>query len=120
MEPVAWSPPWQPYREPIRVTLRRTVGIALLVASIVALSSRGLARWPFYVLLFLWPSLGGHFIGGTLLMAAMSLTARAFGRDRLMPDVPLWVGGAAFVGIELVAQVFLQLRHRPSFYNGRG
>ena len=31
-----------------------------------------------------------------------------------------WLGGLAFIAIELVAQLPLQLRGRPSFYNGRG
>jgi hypothetical protein len=32
----------------------------------------------------------------------------------------LWLGGLAFIGIELVAQLAPQLRGQPSFYNGRG
>ena len=31
-----------------------------------------------------------------------------------------WLGGLAFIGIELVAHLVLQLRGRPSFYNERG
>jgi hypothetical protein len=31
-----------------------------------------------------------------------------------------WVGGVAFIGIELVVHLALQVRGRPSFYNGRG
>ena len=30
-----------------------------------------------------------------------------------------WLGGLAFIGIELLAHLLLQLRGRPSFYNGR-
>lgn len=34
--------------------------------------------------------------------------------------VAWWMAGLAFIGIELVAQLALQLRGRPSFFNGRG
>jgi hypothetical protein len=39
---------------------------------------------------------------------------------RLAQWPPWWLAGAAFIGIELVAQLALQARGRPSFYNGRG
>jgi hypothetical protein len=65
---------------------------------------------------------GVWFAGGALLTLGMLWTAVALGR---LPGGrwPLWwaaVGGAAFIGVELVAQLLLQLRGRPSFYNGRG
>jgi hypothetical protein len=31
-----------------------------------------------------------------------------------------WLGGFAFIGIELMAHLTLQLRGRPNFYNGLG
>jgi len=31
-----------------------------------------------------------------------------------------WLGGLAFIGIELTVHLLLLLRGRPSFYNGRG
>jgi hypothetical protein len=31
-----------------------------------------------------------------------------------------WLGGLAFIGIEIVVHLMLQLRGQPSFYNGRG
>jgi len=41
--------------------------------------------------------------------------------DGLRPVIwPACIGGLAFVGIELIAHFVLQLRGRPSFYNGRG
>jgi hypothetical protein len=32
----------------------------------------------------------------------------------------LLIAGVAFIGIEFIPHLFLQLRGRPSFYNGRG
>jgi hypothetical protein len=97
----------------------------------------------------LWPSFGGHwidllflnvlrprlprarlvqttarfavwFLGGVVLALGLRLTAAT-----LLGRVPLlwltWVvAGVGFVAIELVAHVALQLRGRPSFYNGLG
>jgi hypothetical protein len=108
-----------------------------------------LARWPISTLLTLWPSFGGHwveiwflnwlrprisagrgvqivarlavwFLGGVLLLLGMKLTAAALPLAAEPRTPPLWLGGVAFIGIELVAQLALQLRGRPSFYNGRG
>lgn len=142
------SSQWQPYREPLRTTLVRTVSIALIAGALVARSlGGGLSGWTIGVLLMLWPSFGGHwielwylnwlrprlpaaraaqiaariavwFVGGMVLALGMCLTATALAQVRRWP--PLWVGGLAFIGLELVAQLALQLRGRPSFYNGRG
>jgi hypothetical protein len=110
----------------------------------------GLARWPIAILLVFWLSFGGHwvelgflnglrprlpvmravqvgvrvgvwFIGGIGLALGMRLTAMAltgFGPARHWPA--LWFGGLAFIGIELVVHLVLQLRGRPNFFNGRG
>jgi hypothetical protein len=142
--------PWQPYREPLSATITRTVAIAVVAAAVVAFSTRGcLARWPVLTLLFLWPSFGGHWvdvfflnylrprlppsrgvqvgarllvwlIGGTLLIAGMVATAMAFPHAPPAWRQVLLFGGVAFIGIELLAHLVLQLRGRPSFYNGRG
>jgi hypothetical protein len=109
----------------------------------------GLAAWPMSMLLALWPALGGHgvelwflnwlrpripearivqiaarlatwFVGGVLLTLGMNLTATAMRGFRQAPWIPWWVGGLAFIAIELLAHLVLQLRGRPSFYNGRG
>ena len=140
---------WQPYREPLRTTLLRTAIIAIVVGAVLALSLGALARWPRFSLLMLWPSFGGHwvevwflnwlrprlsiargvqiaarigvwFVGGTGLYIGMCLTAMAF--DGFRPTVwpTWWLGGLAFIGVELVAHLALQLRGRPSIYNGRG
>jgi hypothetical protein len=97
----------------------------------------------------LWPSFGGHwveiwflnwlrprlpiartaqtaarivvwFVCGSALALGMGVTATALtGFSR--PRWPAWwLGGLAFIGVELVAHLFLQLRSRSSFYNGRG
>jgi hypothetical protein len=51
----------------------------------------------------------------------MGLTAMALAGFRLAHwPAWWWLGGIAFIGIELVAHLVLQLRGRPSFYNGLG
>jgi hypothetical protein len=140
---------WQPYREPLRITMLRTGMIAIVVAAVLARLRGGLARWPIATLLVLWPSFGGHwveiwflnwlrprlssarglqaaarvgvwFVGGTALAIGMDLTAMALAGFRPAHWPAWWLGGLAFIGIELVTHLVLQLRGRPSFYNGRG
>lgn len=142
------NPAWQPYREPFRTTLLRTCTIALAVGGVLALTSHRLSRWPILSLLMLWPALGGHFVeifflnvlrpqlpaargvqvmarlvlwfaGGVVLMLAIEATASAIGYTPLR-HVEWWIGGIAFIGIELVAHLVLQMRRRGSLYNGRG
>jgi hypothetical protein len=109
-----------------------------------------LRYWPLATLLMLWPSLGGHFVellylnwlrpriaasrgvqigarpivwfvGGILLGIGMALTAMPAARQFAISVSRWWVAaGFAFIGIELVAQLALQLRGRPSFCTGRG
>jgi hypothetical protein len=128
--------------------LLRTTIIALVAGGVVALRSGGRIPWPLAALLFLWLSFGGHwvelwylnwlrhrissarlvqivarvgtwFVGGTVLALGMALTARALGfRPTRWPA--WWLGGSAFIVLELVVHLGLQLRGRPSFYNGRG
>jgi hypothetical protein len=140
---------WQPYREPLRTTLLRTGMIALVVGAVLARRWGGLARWPMATLLALWPSFGGHwvelwflnwlrprlsitravqvaarvgvwFVGGAVLTVGMALTAMALTRLRPAHWPAWWIGGLAFIGIELVVHLVLQLRGRPSVYNGGG
>jgi hypothetical protein len=54
------------------------------------------------------------------LAVGMGLTAMALAGFRPAHWPVWWLGGLAFIGIELVAHLVLQLRGRPSFYNGRG
>ena len=145
----AMTSQWQPYREPLRTTILRTGMIAIVAGAVVARFSGGLARWPMATLLVLWPSFGGHwveiwflnwlrprisrargvqvaarigvwFVGGTGLAICMVLTARAITGFRPAHWPAWWLGGVAFIGVELVAHLVLQLRGRSSFYNGRG
>lgn len=141
---------FEAYREPLRATLTRTILIAVVVGLIPALIlGGGLARWPVGIAMTLWPSFGGHwveiwflnrlrprlpvaravqigarlatwFVSGMVLSLGMGLTALAligFEPERWPPS---WLGGLAFIVVELVAHLPLQWRGRPSFYNGRG
>ena len=139
---------WQPYREPLRATLTRTIGIAIVAGAATSVAFGRPARWPMMTLLMLWPSFGGHwveiwflnwlrprlsttrgvqiavriavwFVGGIGLAFGVWLTAFALTGLWRVP-LAWWVAGFAFIGIELVAQLVLQMRGRPSFYNGRG
>jgi hypothetical protein len=141
--------PWQPYREPVRATLLRTVGLALVLGAVLARSSGGPARFLLWTSIMLWPLLGGHFVelwflnwlrprlpgprvaqatarvivwfvSGAGLALCMYLTALAFAGHRTARWPAWWVGGLAFVGVELAVHLILQLRGRPNFYSGRG
>jgi hypothetical protein len=64
---------------------------------------------------------GAWFVGGAALAVGIGLTAMALSGDvRPMRWSAWWLAGLAFIGIELIAHLALQLRGRPSFYNGRG
>jgi hypothetical protein len=60
------------------------------------------------------------FVGGTVLALGMCLTAMALVHFQPARWPSLWLGGLAFIGIELITQIALQLRGRASFFNGRG
>lgn len=63
------------------------------------------------------------FVAGVLLGAGMWLTAAVLPGLR-PPHAPvtrlLALAGVAFIGLEVVAQTWLQLQGRPSFFDGRG
>jgi hypothetical protein len=68
---------------------------------------------------------GLWFVGGIVLAIGMNLTAMGLTAMESVGFRPvrwpaLWLGGPAFIGIELLVHLVLQLRGRPSFYNGRG
>jgi hypothetical protein len=141
---------WEPYRESLRTTLARTVAIALVAGAVLNWSMHaGVRRLPMSILLMFWPSFGGHwvelwflnwlrprlpdsrgvqivarlivwFIGGIVLGLGMCVTALLLAGFRPAHWPPWWILGFAFIGVELIAQLALQLRGRPSFYNGRG
>lgn len=142
-------PQWQPYREPFRATILRTGLIAILGGAVLAEFWGGLGRWWVASLLVFWISFGGHwvevwflnwlrprlslargvqvaaraavwFVAGIGLAMGMGLTARELTGFRPGYRYTWWLGGLAFIGVELVAHLALQLSGRPSFYNGRG
>lgn len=118
----------------------------MVVGGVVAATSRGRVHWMLASVLALWFSLGGHwvelwflnwlrpripdewgwraavrlavwFAGGTILTIGMRATALALTGTAFWPL--WWSGGILFIGVELVVHLVLQLRGRPSFYNGR-
>jgi hypothetical protein len=138
---------WQPFREPLWVTVRRTGLIALIAGVIFAAASGRLANWPAATLLLLWPSFGGHWIelwflnylrprlpsgravqvaarivtwfaGGIILTLGALLTAAGMG-IRAPHWLAWWLGGLAFIAIELTVHLVLLLRGKRNFYNGR-
>ena len=60
------------------------------------------------------------FVAGIGFGFAVRLTAMALTKLRPAHFPAWWVVGIAFIGIELTAHLVLQLRGRPSFYNGLG
>jgi hypothetical protein len=139
---------WRRFDEPFWATLTRTVAIALVAGGLFAYRWGGLAQWPAASAIMLWPSFGGHwielwflnwlrprlpgrraqqvaariavwFVGGVGLLTGLRLTAASLPWLRV-PRVSWWAAGLGFVGIELVAHIALQIRKRPSFFNGRG
>jgi hypothetical protein len=140
---------WQSYREPLYITLARTAAIALIVGAALASWRGEIKLWPLAALLVLWPSFGGHwveifflnwlrprlpaaravqvaarlavwFVGGCVLAIGMAVTAMALITLPPIHGSQLWLAGVGFIGVELLAHLFLQLRGQPSFYNGRG
>jgi hypothetical protein len=133
----------------MRATVIRNGIIALVGGALLSRSWGGPGRFPVATLMMLWPSFGGHFLevwflssvrprlsadraaqtgarlavwflGGLAFFAAIRVTAFALTGFHPWPRAPWWFGGAAFIGVELVAHLTLQLRGKPSFYNGRG
>lgn len=140
----------RPFVEPVLNTVVRNVAIALVGATAISASAGGWGRWAGAFLLMLWPTFGGHFleigflnglrprlparrevqvlarlgvwlVGGTLIALGMRVTAMAMtgGRGAGWLD-RWWLGGPAFVVVELIAHAAMRARHRPSFYDGRG
>jgi hypothetical protein len=140
---------WTPYREPLRQTFLRTGGIALIGGAVLARARGDMAHWPLATAVMLWPSLGGHFVelwflnwlrpriadgrgvqavarlavwfvAGCVFAILMRLTTQGLTVFPLRAWPAWWVGGLAFVGIELVAHLALRLRGHPSFIDARG
>src|SRR4051812_7895500 len=112
--------------------------IALVAGAGIAVSLRRWTAWPLATVLVLWPSFGGHwvevcflnwvrprlspsiglqsaarvlvwFVGGSLLVLGMRLTASAFVQWPWLQALSWWHGGAAFVLVELAMHLFMQL-----------
>jgi hypothetical protein len=139
---------WPPVNEPITRTLRRTFTIAIVVGLVGALIARAPALALPWMLLALWPSLGGHYVEIAFLNGVRSRLPRArlvqvcariawwlaggvvlgfaaIFTSRVLPLAapPLrtwWMGAPIFVGVELIAHAGLVLRGRPNFYRGDG
>ena len=123
--------------------------IAIGMGAVVAGVSRRMSNWPVGAAVALWPSFGGHwleilflnklrpclpasravqaatrltvwFVGGMALAGLMGATAELLGGLRMVQSMRPSIAGVGFVGVELAAHLALQLRGRPSFYNGRG
>jgi hypothetical protein len=63
---------------------------------------------------------GVWFAGGIALALGMDLTAMVLAGFGMARWPAWWIGGLAFIAVELAAHLVLQLRGQPSFYNGRG
>lgn len=140
---------WQPFHEPLRATLVRTVAIAVVLGALFARRLGGLSSWPAASVVMLWPTLGGHFleqwflnwlrprlprdrgvqiaarlllwfVGGAAFVVAMRLTVTALAGNRPVVRVAPWIGGIAFIGIELVVHLVARLRGARSVYDGIG
>jgi hypothetical protein len=60
------------------------------------------------------------FVGGIALALGMALTGIALTGLQGVPWSWWWVAGLAFIAIEVVAHLVLQLTGRPSLFDGRG
>ncbi len=142
------SPRWERFAEPWHTTALRTGLLALAIGVGVAAYRRQPALIPVVTLIALWFTLGGHFadlwfrnrlrqhvsghpvaqasarigywfVAGLALYAGILATKAVLGSPRAVL-LPWWVGGLAFVGVELVIHLLLRARGAPSFYDGRG
>src|SRR6188768_3357492 len=129
------STEWQRVEEPLGRVLRRTIGIALVIGAVFALRTHHLRTLLPMAVVALWPSLGGHYVelafltglrphlpsrrsvqvvarlatwlvAGVVFYLLMALTTRALPL-RHLPWHWCWVGGPAFVVVELIAHVGL-------------
>lgn len=137
---------FRPYHEPLHVTLVRTGVIALVVGLVTARVQTHPSSWPQWTAFALWFTFGGHWVelwflnlvrprlaatrweqitgrlftwlvGGTLLMVGARITASLLGTPSMRLP-PWWLGGPAFLCVELVVHALPQLRGHPNFYNG--
>jgi len=142
-----WRPHREPLRATLARTFAIALVLGGLVVR--CWGGGRLARWPMATLLILWFTFGGHwvelwflnwlrprlpvarrvqavarvgvwFVAGCGLGLGMYLTAFALTEIRPAQWPAWWVGGLAFIALELLVHLVLQLRGLPNFYNGRG
>ena len=143
-----WQPYRESLRTTLVRTILIAIAAGTVFAAWSARGGRSL-RWPVAVVLMLWPSFGGHwlevwflnwlrprlpaartmqavarvgtwFLDGYGFGIGMVLTARALSGFTFTQWPAWWFAGVVFLGVELVAHTALQVRGRPSFFNGRG
>jgi hypothetical protein len=136
------------FRESWRATAWRSGAIALAIGVGVGFYRRQLAAVPLATLTALWFTLGGHvvevllrnrllprlgesrapriaarlagwFAGGSLLYAAALATRAVISGEALAPPA-WWIGGLAFIGLELLVHLVMHTRGMANFYDGRG
>ena len=142
-----WQPYREPIRVTLIRTGMIAVAVG---AVITGLSGGGIRAWPRATAYALWPVLGGHFVelfflnglrprlpakrtvqvgariavwfvGGCVLFALMYATPLLMDRFEGLARWPAWwIGGVAFVAIELAVHLVLLMRGVPNFYDGRG
>ena len=69
--------------------------------------------YPFGARLAVW------FFGGVVLLAGMMLTAKLLDSPDRVRWPAWWIGGTAFIGIELIVHLILLMRGKPNAYAGR-
>lgn len=139
---------WPRVTESFPRVLARNVAIALAVGAVFSLRSGDAGLLLRVAALALWFSLGGHYVeiaflnhvrpllgsarwvhvtarllawfaGGVALSALMLASAR-FLFEHPPAGFAWWVGGVAFVVVELLVHAMLALHRAPNFYDGRG
>jgi len=126
------------FHEPLRVTLVRTGLLALAVGFVAALLQHQPASWPLWTAFAVWFTFGGHWVevfflnsfssrlaatrgaqvtgrvvtwlvGGTVLMIGARMTVSLLSTPA--PRLPAWwLGGPAFIGLELLVHALSRLR----------
>lgn len=145
---IEWQPYREPLRRTLTRTVSIALVVGAVIAFRRGGITRwpaatALALWPslgghwleLWFLNWLRPRLSHHrgtqvaarialwFAGGAVLAMCMWLTATALSGLRLPLANPWWLAGLAglaFIGVELIAHTAIQLRGRPSFFNGQG
>ncbi len=134
-----------PQAEPLWAPFRRNTLLAMGAGAALSLPHPTVRRWFAATLIMLWPTFGGHFVellflrgmsprvspsigvqtlvriltwflGGMLLSLPMLATVRATGVPHFASWLSPWMGGVAFVALELLVHAIRRLRGLPSLY----